>query len=275
MAPQPCPYESIFKFNTSRCCLDLHQIAHTHKYQSPKHVWCFSSRSTNYSLHKHKYWKNFILQCLSESEKKSPGFATKCYGFFLGHVLSLQTNKRKWTHNVLGAVMMTPSLTIHVFRLRKLTNVTFISLCLLSQFTPNPLPWAHPWDPTIWMCRTDQIGGPTLASRPPSPLRRTQRQAAAQTWPAYPVVRRPPTPTTSAGATQATAVHPGGPSNTPVADRSQSTACTLMTSPQSMGRNGRKYRSRPRITAWNRTVNPRFPQRCHGLSLTWICQNQT
>ena len=39
--------------------LDLNQISHIHKYQSPKHTWLFSLRSMNYSLRNQR----LISQC--------------------------------------------------------------------------------------------------------------------------------------------------------------------------------------------------------------------
>lgn len=150
----------------------------------------------------------------------------------------------------------------------------YILFCLLSQCTPHQALWAHPRSPTIWTCHTGQTGDPTQASPPPSPLRRTQPRADAQKWPPSRVERLPPTP--SAGATQVTAAPPGGPSSTPAVGRSRSIACTPMTSPCPVGRSGKEDSSKgqPRMAAWNRTVNPRFPQRCRDLSQTWIYQNQ-
>ena len=62
--------------------LNLHQIAHTHRFQPPKHPWLFSSRSMNYSLR--NIQTNLLFPDSKESWKTNQHQNLK--GSYLTHV---------------------------------------------------------------------------------------------------------------------------------------------------------------------------------------------
>ena len=115
--------------------------------------------------------------------------------------------------------------------LKPLTSHLIFFLFLPSQCTPQNAQWAKSQDTTIWIHHTGRTRDSSLASPPPSQQRKTKPQASAQKWLVAKVEQHLPTPNTTTGVTQVTALLPGDMSSTPAAGHSQSIACTPRTSP--------------------------------------------